>query len=444
MAVLDNSPIRSALLVRPKYEPVPASSGTSILHIAAQHGLLNVARTIVNRDPVNICPDRTDSLKRTPLHYACSSGDAPTVGLLLDKGASINVFDIHQCTPLHFATASGHDDVVRLLLDAGANIQCADLEHKTPLYHAVQSNRIDSVQRLLGKGADTACLGPHRHDLLTLAASSGHEEIAKLALALQDIRWPMKSFGIALVFASTLGLAGLIGCLLSSGKFASHEDPFVQQAFIAAVMGAWEDIMQLFLGFGCNPNVRDHHHVQTALSIGAAYGHPRIVLILLQHGANPNVEDIQTSKTPLIHAVTHGKPIIVSILIQRGASIMLPTRAKQKDTDGWVYKILAYLITQCPKDSKRRASDEPSDGSSKESVKGSSDNARISQPNLSVRHKRPRKQKSEDDPGEHSGDDRESNNRNCNEVRASVACPFQIMFPHQHMCRPKADVARIK
>ena len=66
--------------------------------------------------PVRIV-DAADASGSTPLHKACANKHAPTVRLLLSRGADAHVLNDSGNTPLHWAASAGGSDCVALLLD---------------------------------------------------------------------------------------------------------------------------------------------------------------------------------------------------------------------------------------------------------------------------------------------------------------------------------------
>jgi ankyrin repeat protein len=74
---------------------------------------------------------------RTPLIIAALNGHTEAVGLLLGKGANINVKSDTGRTALMHAAASGNDDVCILLLENNADIGAADETGRTALKWAL-------------------------------------------------------------------------------------------------------------------------------------------------------------------------------------------------------------------------------------------------------------------------------------------------------------------
>jgi ankyrin repeat protein len=59
------------------------------------------------------------------------------LSLLIEKGADINITDIHSRTPLHQVCFEGTLEIVRNLLDNGANINAKDSYGMTPLFYCL-------------------------------------------------------------------------------------------------------------------------------------------------------------------------------------------------------------------------------------------------------------------------------------------------------------------
>ncbi len=62
----------------------------------------------------------TDAQGRTPLHLAAAAGQAETIRLLCERGATVDAVDERGATPLHLAAVFGRTDAVAALLAGGA------------------------------------------------------------------------------------------------------------------------------------------------------------------------------------------------------------------------------------------------------------------------------------------------------------------------------------
>eukprot|EP00939_MAST-03C_sp_MAST-3C-sp1_P005329 g5329.t1 len=84
------------------------------LHIACRHGHFNNVSFLLRRGAsVNLCD--CEFRRSTPLHEAASAGWHTIVSLLLEKGASGYLQDVHGDTALHAACRSGHIAAAKIL-----------------------------------------------------------------------------------------------------------------------------------------------------------------------------------------------------------------------------------------------------------------------------------------------------------------------------------------
>lgn len=112
---------------------------------AAATGRLDVARETL--------ASASDEHRRLALALAAQHGRADVVGLLLDAGQDPNQFNppgAHShSTPLHQAALAGHLGVVRLLVERGARLDIRDIHHRgTALDWAEHGGRSEVVEYL--------------------------------------------------------------------------------------------------------------------------------------------------------------------------------------------------------------------------------------------------------------------------------------------------------
>jgi ankyrin repeat protein len=74
------------------------------------------------------------------------------VGLLLERGATIESKDKNDCTPLLFATRGRHDGVVRLLLDHGADLSAKDRDGYRAIHHALSNKHQEMLRIFFERG----------------------------------------------------------------------------------------------------------------------------------------------------------------------------------------------------------------------------------------------------------------------------------------------------
>ncbi|KAI1195848.1 ankyrin repeat-containing domain protein [Nemania serpens] len=145
------------------------ASGMTALHLAAGNGHEDIG--------ADLNAERGDD---TPLHRAAENGHEALVGLLLEKGASIEAEGHEHQTPLHRAVASGEEATARLLLERGANIEAKDRSRYTPLHSAAASGHEATARLLIEAGAQLEQEAWYGRVPLKVAASRGHEAIVRL------------------------------------------------------------------------------------------------------------------------------------------------------------------------------------------------------------------------------------------------------------------------
>lgn len=120
--------------------------GRTALHIAAQHGISDSVKVLLNLGaPINV----VDKELSTPLHYAARASSADTVLYLLGRNADVHAINNQGKTPLHYAATSLSVNGLSHLLSNGAEIDRTDHDGKTPLYYAFETKAIDNVIKLL-------------------------------------------------------------------------------------------------------------------------------------------------------------------------------------------------------------------------------------------------------------------------------------------------------
>jgi len=121
--------------------------------IVAEHDLaFRMMKALVD---LGISATREDSLKQTPLFYACREGNNQAVAYLVkDCRDNVNRQDKYGQTAIYYAAREGHIRTTQLLIDLGADFDHADTKKQRPLYYAIQHNRFEMVKFLVDKGAD--------------------------------------------------------------------------------------------------------------------------------------------------------------------------------------------------------------------------------------------------------------------------------------------------
>ena len=115
------------------------------------------------------------------LHKALYMGEAEVIRLLLQHNADVNAPIHSNHTPLHWASSIGRMNIAQILVEYGANINALS-DFGTPLFHASLNGHLQVVQLLLASGADVHIRVPGRLTPLQAATKWGMTLIEDLLL----------------------------------------------------------------------------------------------------------------------------------------------------------------------------------------------------------------------------------------------------------------------
>ncbi|KAI4624869.1 uncharacterized protein J4E87_005350 [Alternaria ethzedia] len=181
------------------------NTGRNILHNLAADKHCNWGRDVIAELlKQNIAidgPEGQDDQKRSPLHWAASTGKKELCEMLLRRTrlprANVNAVEVRQKTALHLAVAHGRDDIIELLLVNGADVGAQSDGSWTPLHNACDQGSVKVLKILLAAGADVNARTLNGTTPLHVAAQAGHFDVVKCLLERGDIkRAPKDTFGI--------------------------------------------------------------------------------------------------------------------------------------------------------------------------------------------------------------------------------------------------------
>ncbi|KAF4450394.1 hypothetical protein F53441_6518 [Fusarium austroafricanum] len=154
-----------------------------------------------------------------PLLWAAANGQEYAAGLLLEKGADIEVKDPDNGnTALIFASKYGHNDMVHLLLKHGASLKARNINGDTALAVAAYHGLDTTAGLLIERGADIEARSNNQSTPLAIAARRGCNDVVKLLLDNgADIEARNKWRDTPLSRASSYGHEGIVKTLLDAG-----------------------------------------------------------------------------------------------------------------------------------------------------------------------------------------------------------------------------------
>jgi ankyrin repeat protein len=145
---------------------------------AATLGYVDRLRERLEADPSVVSAFSTDGF--TALHFAAFFGKAEAARILLEHGASVDVYTRNPFAnqPLHAAAAGRHLEVCRVLLAAGADVNATQHGGFTPLHEAAQHGDVEMTELFLSAGADRAATTVAGETPADLATAAGHVDLA--------------------------------------------------------------------------------------------------------------------------------------------------------------------------------------------------------------------------------------------------------------------------
>lgn len=105
-------------------------------------------------DLIDVEIDEVDGNGFTPIMWAASYGQLPTVKLLMQHRANINQEGEDGETPLLLAASNGHHEIVKLLINCGADPNHVDHMGNTALMYTAHNDHSHCANELLEHGAD--------------------------------------------------------------------------------------------------------------------------------------------------------------------------------------------------------------------------------------------------------------------------------------------------
>ena len=256
----------------------------NVLHLAGQLGVAELASQAVKtfdrskKHMMRELLDGRDKNNVTPLIAAARNGNAKLVGILLDMGASTNLYDIEHDSALHHASLLDHVDVVRILLRRDANTSWTNIYEDTSLTAAIKSHASGAAEQLM---QDRSFLhmesGTARYSALPLhtAASCGDYGTVVALLSLgADVNMRDKNGDTALHVVSRYDDK-------PSPLFGGHAfSPKTLDGAVHSRIRTKADIAQLLLDSGLDKSARNDRG-QTPLIVAAACANLPVVEILV-------------------------------------------------------------------------------------------------------------------------------------------------------------------
>lgn len=121
------------------------------VHDFIKDGKIDEVIDMLNKNPKRSKDINEDGI--SALHCACVSDQMEAVGVLISRGADIEVRDIEGQSPLHYSSRLGREHIVGVLLSQGAHVNGKDKWGSTALHFACTWNHQSIALLLVQNGA---------------------------------------------------------------------------------------------------------------------------------------------------------------------------------------------------------------------------------------------------------------------------------------------------
>lgn len=239
-----------------------------------------------------LLPAPEDRDQRSPAMLAAVLPDTRLLRRLIAGGADLNRRHA-GLTPLLVATRDslrGRPDAVMTLLANGADPRAADHEGRTALHFAALVAEPDVAALLIDAGADIDVLNRDGYSPLGVACASGNWRLARFLL--ERKAKPEPPGGQPALLAAAGGDDDILGAQLLL-KFKAKVDArgrLGRTALLSAALAANQEIAELLLQAGANPNLADDHQV-TPLLEAARAGANGVIAALAAAAPQVDVQD---------------------------------------------------------------------------------------------------------------------------------------------------------
>lgn len=290
---------------------LPRRMGT--FHLAGYFGLPTIIRTLVSEGGSK----GRDNYGRTALTWASGEEHEEVARLLLEGLGTLSIGldpdtrDRWGRTSISLAAERCHAAVIEIVLRHGANSHITDFWRAAPLLYAARGGYTAIAELLIHQDADVNASGTLRdadHTPLTLAATHGYGDIARLLLAQEGIQlWAnpghwQNERETPLWLAVQEGHSDVVEMLLSHQGVDQGIESWGNTLLYVAAEYGHKDIVQLLLNISFDVNSQGQYG-RTPLLLAAHKRQEGVVAVLLsQAGVMVNLAD-ESGLTPVLDAV---------------------------------------------------------------------------------------------------------------------------------------------
>ena len=311
----------------------PDQFGRTPLTEAIGHGRTDVVKLLLDH---GASADLANRAGDTPLTLATEAGNKEAVRLLIKAKANVDRANHSGATPLILAAMGDDPGTVNLLLAAGASVTAKGPLGRTALDIAVQKGKPSMIAALKKSGAKeaTAAAAPERDDMAAIAESNpaffkawtammiaawrDRPELVRQMLSAADLSARNPAGQTALSIAASQGHVDVAKLLLADAKDeACNRDPACHPLLVAVKAGNVEMVRALEPAFRETPGFDGVLNQALAESISKQRW--PVTLELLKSGAR--LANSKGDTSPLVAAAPAAPPELIAALLDRGLDI---------------------------------------------------------------------------------------------------------------------------
>lgn len=298
------------------------------LHYAAEIGFLEALEYIINKysevktkEELERYLNSISSKGETALMLAASQGHHKAVGLLIKKGADVDVISGNGQTALDHAAEAGYQWIAENLIRNNANTEISKVYCQIWARNKrnLQQEAVEKLQQQKPGNEDRPEKEQYRTPLI-IAAMNGDAETTRMLLGSSvDIEESTREGETALMLAASKGERDVIKMLLSAGSNIDATNPKGWTTLMLAVREKDEKTVELLLSNGADVN-----HLSpdrwTALAEATFQSQTSMISLLLRCGADTESKSSH-DWTPLMHAAYKGDEEAVTLLLEASAKL---------------------------------------------------------------------------------------------------------------------------
>ena len=266
--------------------------GDTCLHNAARsYCSTEVLQAIISH---GIDVNATNKKNVTALMIACEEGKKDAINVLLNAGADPNIADVDGDTCLHNAARSYcSTEVLQAIISHGGDVNATNKKNENALMLACKNKKEDVINVLLNAGTDLNIADADGDTCLHNAARSycSTEVLQAIISHGVDVNATNKKNENALILACKNKKEDVINVLLDAGADPNIADADGDTYLHYAARGYWStEVLQAILSQGVDVNATNKKNV-TALMIACEKGEKDVINVLLNAGADTNIAD---------------------------------------------------------------------------------------------------------------------------------------------------------